>query len=128
MEQQLQHLVDDRDQLMQRLAAATQQVSDLHEELGPAMLQGSPPRKKQASGLLGRLWNTGNQSQSSALKSAPLFLSFGGGKPDDGSLDEQQQQQGGESRGGGSTEQLLAKKLFEVKEQHAALQVRVGLA
>ena len=108
---------------MQRLAAATQQVSDLHDELGPAVLHGSPPRKKQAGGLLGRLWTTGLNSQSSTLKSGSFLLSLGGSKGEEGSFEEQQQHVA-EGKGG-TTEQLLAKKLLDLKEQHAALQVRV---
>lgn len=40
-----------RQQLLERLVEATQQVSDLHEELGPAIFRGSPPRKRPAQPL-----------------------------------------------------------------------------
>jgi hypothetical protein len=42
-------LRQERQQLLQRLLEANEQISDLHDELGPALLRGSPTRTRPSS-------------------------------------------------------------------------------
>jgi hypothetical protein len=42
-------LRQERQQLLQRLLEANEQISDLHNELGPALMRGSPTRARPSS-------------------------------------------------------------------------------